>query len=131
MAGFLDTSLVVRYLTGSPPALYRRAAGIIDSEEELLLTGVVVAESAYVLTKVYAASRAATVDALVALVRKRNVKLHELDRDLAIQGLLLCRPSGRVSFADAMLWATARSAGAAVVYSGDERFPSDGLEVRG
>jgi hypothetical protein len=29
-----------------------------------------------------------------------------------------------------MVWAAARSAGAAVVYSLDERFPADGLEVQ-
>ena len=52
-----------------------------------------------------------------------------LDKGLALQAMLLCKPSGRVSFADAMVWAAARSSGSKVVYSLDERFPDDGLEV--
>jgi len=39
--------------------------------------------------------------------------------------------SARVSFADAMLWAAARSAGAATrVYTLDARFPASGIDVR-
>ena len=39
--------------------------------------------------------------------------------------------SARVSFADAMLWAVARSAGAAArVYTLDARFPASGIDVR-
>ena len=39
---------------------------------------------------------------------------------------MLCRPSGRVSFADALVWAAARSQTDASVYSLDERFPDEG-----
>jgi predicted nucleic acid-binding protein len=35
-----------------------------------------------------------------------------------------------VSFADAMVWAAAQSSGVGVVYTLDERFPADGLELR-
>ncbi len=74
--------------------------------------------------------REAVVDALIAFVRRENVRLHDLIAELAIEGLLLCRPSSRVSFADGILWATARAARAEVVYSLDRNFPGDGLEVR-
>lgn len=130
MAGFLDTSVVVRYLTGDPPSLADRAAAVLDGDEELWLTDVVLAESAYVLTSVYEVPRAVVVDHLVALVRKRNLACFALEKGLVIQALLLCRPSGRVSFADAMVWAAARSAGPAVVYTFDDRFPDDGVERR-
>jgi predicted nucleic acid-binding protein len=53
-----------------------------------------------------------------------------LDKGAVIQGLLLCRSSKRVSFADAMVWAAARSAGAEAVYSFDERFPAGGIAIR-
>ena len=43
----------------------------------------------------------------------------------------MCRDSGRVNVADAMIWAEARTAGIEVIYSFDQRFPSDGLEIRG
>ncbi len=129
MSGFLDTSMVVRYLTGDPPDLAERAAAVIDAEDDLTITDVVLAETAYVLTSVYRVPRGVVVDHLTALLQKANVTPYALDKGVVLQALLFCRPSGRVSFADAMVWAAARSAGSTVVYSLDERFPSDGLEV--
>lgn len=46
-----------------------------------------------------------------------------------LEALLLCRPSGQVSFADALVWAAARSQANAAVYSLDERFPDEGITV--
>jgi predicted nucleic acid-binding protein len=130
MSALLDTSVVVRYLTGDPPRMATRAARIIDEATELGLTDVVIAETAYVLSSAYGTPRAAVVDALVALVQKRNLVIPGLDKGAVIQGLLLCRPSRRVSFADAMIWAAARSLRADVVYSFDDRFPGQGVAVR-
>lgn len=130
VSGFLDTSMVVRYLTGDPPELADQAAQVIDSEEGLQVTDIVLAETAYVLTSVYRISRSLVVDHLVAFLQKGNVTPFALDKGLVLQALLLCKPSGRVSFADAMVWAAARSSGNRVVYSLDERFPGDGLEIR-
>lgn len=130
MSGFLDTSIVVRYLIGDPPEMAEQAARIIDRDADLQVTDVVLVETAYVLTSVYQIPRDVVVDHLVAFIQKRNVTPYGLDKGTVIQGLLLCRPSGRVSFADAMVWAAARSAGARIVYSFDDRFPADGVEVR-
>jgi predicted nucleic acid-binding protein len=130
VSGFLDTSIVVRYLTGDPSGLAEQAARLIDGGEELQVTDVVLAETAYVLTSVYRVRRNVVVDHLVAFLQKHNVSPFGLDKGIVLQALLLCRPSGRVSFADAMVWAAARSASSNVVYSLDERFPGDGVEVR-
>ena len=130
MSGFVDTSVLVRYLIGEPPELAEQAAHILDEEDDLQVTDVVLVETAYVLTSVYQVPRDIVVDHLITFLQKENISSFALDQDLALQALLLCRPSGRVSFADAMIWAAARSAGSEVVYSLDERFPSDGLEVR-
>jgi len=129
MAALLDTSVVVRYLTGDPPRLAARAARIIDERRELAVTDVVIAEAAYVLSSVYRVSRDAVVDGLVGFLQKRNVATLRLDKGAVIQALLLCRPSNRVSFADAMIWAAARSSRAEAVYSFDDRFPELGVEV--
>jgi predicted nucleic acid-binding protein len=126
----LDTSIVVRYLTGDPPELAEKAAQIIDGEEGLQVTDVVLAETAYVLTSVYGISRSVVVDHLIAFLQKENISPFALEKGVVLQALLLCKPSGRVSFADAMVWAAARSSESKVVYSLDERFPEDGLEVR-
>ena len=130
MSGFLDTSLIVRYLIGHPPETAADAAEIIDQTNDLHVSDVALIETAYVLRSRYQVPREAIVDQLVALVRKENISTFALDKALVLQGLLMCRPSARVSFADAMVWAAARSSGAKLVYSFDQRFPKDGIEVR-
>ena len=127
---FLDANMVVRYITGMPSEMATRAAQVIDHLVNLWVTPVVVAETAHVLMSVYQVPRAEVVDHLIAFMLKKNINSHAIDEDLIIQGLLLVRPSGRVSVPDALVWAEARSAGAQVVYTFDEAFPSEGLEVR-
>lgn len=127
---FLDTNIILRYLTREPEDLALRAAGIVDSEANLLVTEGIIAEVAYVLSKNYHVDRAAVVDGLIAFVRKSNVMVWQLEKDVVIEALGLCRPSGRVSFVDALLWAVARSSGVETVYSLDERFPDSGIDVR-
>ena len=95
-----------------------------------MLTDGILAEIAFVLTKTYSVPRQTVVDELIKLVSRRNIRLHGLDKDVVIQSLELCRPSGRVSFADAALWATAHSSGMRSVYSFDKRFPDIGVTVR-
>ena len=129
MTAALDTSFVVRYMMGSPADSARQASEVIDSTEELEISGIALAETAFVLTTVYEVPRGKAADQLIDLVRKENISITGLTKDLAIQGLLMCRPSGRVSFADALIWGAARSGGSKVVYSFDRRFPGDGLEV--
>ncbi|AFV76550.1 putative nucleic-acid-binding protein, contains PIN domain [Thermus oshimai JL-2] len=125
----VDTSVLVRYLTGEPPELAEQAAAILDGDETLGITDVVLVETAYVLESFYGISRPQVVDALIALLQKAN--LHPLNgrKDLWIEALLLCRPSRRVSFGDALLWATARLSGVGRVYTFDRRFPGEGVEL--
>jgi predicted nucleic acid-binding protein len=130
VSGFLDTSVVVRYLTGHPPAMAAQAALIIDEVDNLEVSGVVLTETAYVLRSRYQVPRESIVDHLVAFVRKENIKTFALEKELVLLALIMCRPSGRVSFADAMIWAAARSGGGQIIYSFDQRFPTDGVEVR-
>lgn len=130
MSGLLDTSIVVRYLIGDSPRLAEQAARVIDGEDNLQITDVVIAETAYVLMSVYRIPRSIVVENLIAFLRKENISPFDLDKGLVIQALLLCKPSGRVSFADAMIWAAGCSTESRVIYSLDERFPDDNLEFR-
>ena len=122
--------MVVRYLTGDSPELAERAAKIIDGEETIYITDVVIVETAYVLTGVYGIARSLVVDNLITLLQKENILLFALDKSKVLQALLLCRSSGRISFGDALIWAAARSMGDSVIYTLDERFPNNGIEVR-
>lgn len=124
----VDTSVVVRYLTGDPPELAERAARVLDGGP-VALTDVVLVETAYVLTTIYGVERAQVVDALVAFLQKENVAVAGLKKETVISALLLCRPSKRISFADALIWAVAKEGGAPV-YTLDRRFPKDGVEIR-
>lgn len=135
VSAFVDTSVLVRYLTGDPPEMLEPARRIVDETDMVVLTDVVLAEIAFVLLSFYRIPREAIVDALIDLLRKKNVAAHGLNKEIVIEALLLCRPSGRVSFADALLWAAARSAVPTgerpTIYSFDRRFPSEGVDVRG
>lgn len=130
MSGLLDTSMLVRYLTGDTPELAEKASQVIDKEADLQISDVVLVETAYVLTSVYKIPRDIVVDHLILFLQKKNIRPFAMEKDILLQALLLCRPSGRVSFADALIWAAARSSEAKVVYSLDERFPQDGIELR-
>jgi predicted nucleic acid-binding protein len=130
MSRFLDTSIIVHYLTGDPPKLADLAAKVLDGMEDLKLTDVVIVETAYILSTVYRVSREVVVDSLMALIQKKNIILYALEKQLALEALLLCRPPGKVSFADAFIWAAARSEDAEIIYSLDERFPEEDIEVQ-
>ena len=125
----VDTSVVVRYLTGDVPELAERAAALLDGPDPIALHTIVLVETAFVLEKVYEVPRADVVDALIEFLQKKNLRLLDLPKEDAILALLLARPSNRVSYADALLWALARSHGAKRLYTFDAKFPNEGLEV--
>ncbi len=125
-AAFIDTSVVVRYLTNDPPAMAEAAASLIDGEHPLILSEIVLAETAYVLSSVYEIPRATVVDALSAFIQRHNIRLLNISKPLALQALRLCRNSKRYSFADALLWAEASQGSVRQIYTFDERFPDHG-----
>jgi len=128
---FLDTSYVVRYLVNDPPEMAQRAADIIDGEETLVLSEIVLLETAYVLTSVYSVPRAAVVDSLIELVQRANLRLASLPKASVLEALPLCRNSARISFADALIWAQALDMGAKRIYTFDGRFPARGITIEG
>jgi len=122
----VDTSLLVRYLTGDPPHLAEKAAQVLDGEETLGITEVALVETAYALESAYGVPRKEVVDALLALLQKENLKAVGGDKDLWMRALLLCRRR-RVSFGDALIWAAALASGVRRVYALDARFPEEGI----
>lgn len=130
-AAFLETSYVVRYLINDPPDMAERAAQVIDSDETLVLSEMVILETAYVLTSVYSVPRDEVVDGLSELIQKANLRLPNLPKARALEALRLCRNSGRVSFTDALIWAQAVEMGAGRIYTFDRRFPAHGIQVEG
>lgn len=121
-----DTNVLVRYFTGTPREQYDVAAREIDTDETLWLSVVTIVETAHVLTKIYRIPRHEVVDGLAEFLRRENVHVCELPRQRVIDALALCRPSGRVNFADALIWARAAEDEAEVL-TFDRRFPAPGI----
>ena len=130
MPALLDTSVVVRYLTQSPPDQGTEAAVLLDGTEDFVVPTVTLAETAFVLGRFYGIDRAATVDLLAGVLGKDNVEVLDVPTELAVEALMLCRPSGRVSFADALEWAVARHSGKTTVFTFDRSFPDQGIDRR-
>lgn len=57
MRALLDTNVLVRHLTGDPPAQSKRATAFLRDSHELILTDLVLAEMVYVLESFYEVSR--------------------------------------------------------------------------
>jgi hypothetical protein len=65
----------------------------------------------------------------VEFLRKLNISMLGVDKALVAGALLLCRPSGRVNYADALNNADARAHAVEILYTFDEQFPSEGLAL--
>ena len=128
MSALLDTSVVVRYLMRDQPDLAAASARVIENEDLLLVSDVAIAEVAHVLMSTYGVARERVVDQLMALLQRDNVDMLHLPKELAIGALAKCRPSGRVSIPDALIWTAARAEDLPV-YTLDRRFPAGGITV--
>ena len=128
MPVLLDTNVVIRYLTGDPPDMARRARALIEGPDEVVLSGVAVAEIAYVMRTVYGAEREPLLAGIQRLVRRANVRVLDAERAVILEALDLCRGSNRVSVADALIWATA-TAHTLPVATFDRRFPRMNITV--
>lgn len=126
----LDTSVIIRYLTGDVPDLAHRAAEIVESPRQLYVSPIALAETAWVLTSFYEIPLSRICDVLAALVMRRNIRTLHLPKPSVVEALQICRSSRRNSFVDALLWAEARNLSAdCQVYTFDRRFPSQGIHL--
>jgi len=126
---FLDANLICRYLTDDHPELSPRAAALIDSDHQLRISLLMLAEAAQVLRSFYRRAPDQIADALIRLLERSNIRVHEVDTDHAIQALQLTRPSRRISVPHALLWAIAQAATPALVWSFDRKFPREGIDL--
>ena len=68
MSAFVDTSILVRHLTGDPPEQAARATAFLATADELLLADLVVAETVYVLESFYEVPRARVAELVRAII---------------------------------------------------------------
>jgi predicted nucleic acid-binding protein len=113
---FVDTNVLVRHLTGDPPAMARRATRFLAEAEELFLADLIAAETVYVLESFYGAEREQIAQAMRSLVA--------FDAIVCIDAPLLLRAVevyevDRLDFAEAYLVACAESTGVGAIASFD------------
>ncbi len=125
----LDTNVLVRYFLQDDPEKGPAPARLVDGAPELGISLVALAETAFVLSRSYGVPREQVVDRLVGLLRKRNIESLGIDKTMVASALLLCRPSGHVNYADALINAEARAHAVDRLYTFDERFPPEGLTL--
>jgi predicted nucleic acid-binding protein len=94
------------------------------------VTDVALAETAHVLRSVYQKRREEIIDRLLDFIERPNVSVYGLDNKRVQSALFFCRPSNRVSIPDALIWAAARTAGDATVFTFDERFLDEGITIK-
>lgn len=120
---FCDTNLFVRILTGDPPAQARQAADALERAARdgtvIMLTDVVVAELAYVLTSVYSLTVSDAASRIGTIIELPAVRI--LDEQVMTETLGIWR-LGELDFADAYLAALGRSTRDSAVLSFDRDY---------
>ena len=120
---FLDTNVLVRFLTGDDPAKSGRALALLQKvdrgEEQLITSPLVIFETIFTMEKTYHASREAIrkgVEAVISLrgLRLANKRLYNDAFDLYL--------TANISFADAFNAAFMRSRRHTEIYGWDTDF---------
>ena len=116
MTAFLDTNILVRHLTGDPPAMAARATAYLRSGPDLLLVDLIVAETIYVLESFYEAPRAQVADAIRSLLASPSITT--VDPQLLLRAIEVYEVG--LDFAEAYLVACAETTGLNQVVSFDK-----------
>jgi predicted nucleic-acid-binding protein len=117
MTAFVDTNILVRHLTGDPPAMAKRATAFLASQPELYLADLIVAETVYVLESFYKAPRDQVATAMRSLIASRS--MITVDPALLLRAIEVYEVE-RLDFAEAYLVACAETAGIGAIASFDK-----------
>ncbi len=117
MIGYIDTNVLVRHLTGDPPAMAARATALLRAAERLDLPDLIVAEVVYVLGSFYRVPRDRIAVLARAIIAFPAIETEDPPRLLRAIELYELRG---LDFADAYLAARAERAPHRVVVSFDQ-----------
>ena len=116
MSAFVDTNILIRHLTGDPPAQAARATRFLADADELLLVDLIVAEVVYVLESYYEVERPRIADMVRAIIGFEPIRV--VDDDLVLRAIEVYELD-RLDFAEAYLVASAERSGVGAVASFD------------
>ena len=125
----VDTSVLVRYLVGTPEGEARRAAAVIDGPDELGVSLIALMETAHVLRTQYGVARSDVVDTLLELVNRENLTTLELSKPDVLEALVTARSTPDAPIPDALIAAISRATGAVPIFTFDRRFGRLGVPV--
>jgi predicted nucleic acid-binding protein len=125
-----DTSVLVRYLVGTPPAQASRAARLIDGDEEIGVSVVALAECAHVLRTQYGVEQEAIIESLVGLVQRENMRVTDARTDLLLAMLVRARGLPGRPIPDALVVAAAVAADAIPLATFDAEQRRYGIATR-
>jgi predicted nucleic-acid-binding protein len=118
---FLDTNVLVRHLTGDPPAQARSAIAFLRRAEELLVPDLIVAEVVYVLESFYEVERQRVAELVRAIIGFPAIVV--VDEPLLLRALEVYEVD-RLDFAEAYLVASAETSGVEAIASFDRAVDS-------
>jgi len=116
LRAFLDTNVLIRHLTGDPPAQARRASAFLEQAHELLVPDLIVAEVVYVLESFYEVERPQVAELARAILGFPAIVV--ADEPLLLRALEIYEVD-RIDFAEAYLVACAEAAGVEAIASFD------------
>ena len=126
----VDTSVLVRYLVGTPEEEGRRAAQLIDGSETIGVSVVALAECAHVLRTRYGIEQRAIIDVLIDLVQRENVRVVDAQADILIAMLVRARSMPGRPIPDAMIVAAMAAADAVPLATFDRDQARYGVATR-
>lgn len=126
----VDTSVVVRYLVGSPKSEAVRARQVIEGDERIGLPLVALVESAHVLRTQYGLASDAVIGLLIELLQRRNIQLLGMRTEAAVELLVRARALPGRPLPDALIVAAAVEADALPVVTFDRDMHRYGFATR-
>jgi predicted nucleic-acid-binding protein len=108
--------VLVRHLTGDPPAMAKRATALLGETSEMFLADLIVAETIYVLESFYEAPREQIATTIRSLLGVDSISV--VDRNVLLRAVEVYE-ADRLDFAEAYLVACAESTGIGRVISFD------------
>jgi len=115
----IDTSVLVRYVVGSPPDQARAASTLIEAGEEIGISPVALVECAHVLRTQYAVPQPHVIDALIVFVQRENVRILGGRTDVIVGMLARARTLAGRPIPDALIVAAAMGADAVALATFD------------
>lgn len=125
-----DTSVLVRYLVGTPPAQARRAARLIDGTDQIGVSVVTLAECAHVLRAQYGIEQRDILDSLIGLVQRENVRVTDARGDILVAMLVRARDMPGRPIPDALIVGAALAADAVPLATFDAEQRRYGIAIR-